>query len=94
MKLIDGDALIKKLESNSWNIDEWELPHEQVSAGLMANAMDKETVEGMPTVDAVPVIRCKDCIHAVKYLEGEYLCYCSGGRITTAEGFCDKGEEK
>ena len=55
MRLIDADALIKKLESNSWDIDEWELPHEQISAGLMANAMDRETVEGMPTVDAVPV---------------------------------------
>lgn len=40
------------------------------------------------------LIRCKDCIHAVEYLEGKYLCYRSGGRITTAEGFCDKGEEE
>ena len=55
MRLIDADMLIKKLESNSWTIDEWELPHEQVTAGLEANAMDRETVEGMPTIDAVPV---------------------------------------
>ena len=63
MRLIDKDALIKKLESNSWTIDEWELPFDHVTAGLRANAMDRETVEGMPTVDAVPVIRCKDCKH-------------------------------
>ena len=55
MRLIDADVLIKKLKSNSWDIDEWELPHEQVSAGLMANAYDSETVKKMPTVDAEPV---------------------------------------
>ena len=60
-RLIDADALIKILEFNSWNIDEWELPHEQVSTGLMANALDRETVEEMPTVDAVPVVRCGVC---------------------------------
>ena len=61
MRLIDADALIKILEFNSWNIDEWELPHEHVSAGLLANALDREIVEEAPTVDAVPVIRCRDC---------------------------------
>ena len=61
MGLIDKDALIEKLKSNSWDIDEWELPHEQVSAGLMANAYDLETVKKMPTVDAVPVILCCEC---------------------------------
>lgn len=69
MRLIDADTLIKELESNSWDIDEWELPHEQVSAGLMANAYDLETVKKMPTVDAVPVIRCRECSH----LQGAYL---------------------
>ena len=61
MRLIDADELIKKLEFNSWDIEEWELPHEQVSAGLRANAYDRKTVEDAPTIDAVPVIRCKDC---------------------------------
>lgn len=54
-RLIDADELIKKLEFNSWDIDEWELPHEQVSAGLRANAYDRKTVEDAPTIDAIPV---------------------------------------
>lgn len=61
MRLIDADVLLKKLSDNSWNIDEWELPRKEVSAGLIANGMDRKTVEEMPTVDAVPVIRCREC---------------------------------
>ena len=48
-RLIDADALWKKLEFEQWydnaDMDEIALP-------LVADA---------PTVDAVPVVRCKDC---------------------------------
>jgi hypothetical protein len=75
MGLIDKDALIKKLESNSWDIDEWELPFDNVTAGLKANAMDRETVEGMPTVDAVPVDmikgRIKDLRKTLMDIDGD-----------------------
>ena len=83
MRLIDADALIKKLKSNSWDIDEWELPHEQVTAGLMANAYDRETVEEMPTVDAVPVRHGKwELIRMEDNGDGFYTCSnCDRGDI-------------
>ena len=49
-----------------------------------------------PTIDAVPVVRCKDCIRRYDtdecpmcfLIEGEYCEY------TNENGFCDRGERK
>ena len=49
-----------------------------------------------PTIDAVPVIRCKDCIRRYDtdecpmcfLIEGKYYEY------TNENGFCDRGERK
>ena len=49
-----------------------------------------------PTVDAVPVVRCKDCIR--RYDTDECpMCFLSGGKYyeyTRDDGFCDRGERK
>ena len=49
-----------------------------------------------PTIDAVPVVRCKDCIRRYDtdecpmcfLIEGKYYEYTNGN------GFCDRGERK
>ena len=49
-----------------------------------------------PTIDAVPVVRCKDCIKRYDtdecpmcfLIEGKYYEYTNGN------GFCDRGERK
>lgn len=49
-----------------------------------------------PTIDAVPVVRCKDCIRRYDtdecpmcfLIEGKYYEY------TNENGFCDRGERK
>ena len=56
-----------------------------------------EIIETQPTVDAVEVVRCKDCVHSgqctkeivMKMRVGSYL-YCPMGN----EGFCSHGERK
>lgn len=89
MRLIDADALIKKLESNSWNIDEWELPFDHVTAGLKANAMDRETVEGMPTVDAVPVKHGKWIqVGHIEHMQIVYRCSACNGQTIVDGKFC------
>ena len=49
-----------------------------------------------PTIDAVPVVRCKDCIR--RYDTDECpMCYLSEGKYyeyTNGNGFCDRGERK
>ena len=53
-------------------------------------------VEEMPTVDAVEVVRCKDCIR--RYDTDECpMCFLSEGQyyeFTRDDGFCDRGERK
>ena len=43
-----------------------------------------------PTVDAVPVVRCKDCIH---YNASKRLC-CVSRWAHGEDGFCDLGERR
>lgn len=57
-------------------------------------AIVKSSIESAPAVDAVAVVRCKDCIR--RYDTDECpMCYVSGGQYyeyTLENGFCDKGE--
>ena len=49
-----------------------------------------------PTIDAVPVVRCKDCIRRYDTEECP-MCYLSEGKYyeyTNENGFCDRGERK
>lgn len=59
-------------------------------------AIVKLVLEKAPTVDAVPVVRCKDCIR--RYDTDECpMCFLIGGRyyeFTQGNGFCDRGERK
>lgn len=51
MRLIDADA-VEKIT--------WEDPHYHDPLNVLTEVREK--VRALPTVDAVPVIRCKDCI--------------------------------
>ena len=56
----------------------------------------KFDIEEMPTIDAVTVVRCKDCIRRYDtdecpmcfLIEGKYYDY------TNENGYCDRGEPK
>lgn len=53
-------------------------------------------VEEMPTIDAVPVVRCKDCKRFVDNKEA-FVKYCSYGRgikFVSENDFCSYGERK
>ena len=56
----------------------------------------KFDIEEMPTIDAVQVVRCKDCIR--RYDTDECpMCYLIEGKYyeyTNENGFCDRGERK
>ena len=55
-----------------------------------------DLINNQPTVDAVPVVRCKDCIRRYDtdecpmwfLSEGQYY------EFTRDDGFCDRGERK
>ena len=68
----------------------------QVSAIREYIERQREFLDKFPTVDAVPVVRCNDCIRRYDtdecpmcfLIEGKYYEY------TNENGFCDRGEWK
>ena len=59
-------------------------------------AIVKSSIESAPAVNAVSVVRCKDCIR--RYDSDECpMCHVSGGQYyeyTSGNGYCDRGERK
>ena len=78
MRLIDADALIQALHKADTVMGQ---PHFLCKTvyGCINNA---------PTIDAVPVVRCKDCIGWIDHI-------CSNTTdITNFDDFCSYGERK
>lgn len=80
MRLIDGDTLWEKLDDEPWydNAD-----RDEIALPIVAAA---------PTVDAVEVVRCKDCKYTRK-VYGRLLCKygtCTGC-ILRDDFFCANG---
>ena len=63
MRLIDADAFYKQFEEGRDGITMIEalLPSELVDAVIGIYDEIKERLDATPTVDAVEVVRCKDC---------------------------------
>ena len=82
MRLIDADALIALIKKRIKN---------SMIIGWLCSI-----IRDAPTIDAVPVVRCKDCIRRYDtdecpmcfLIEGKYYEY------TNENGFCDSGERK
>lgn len=82
MRLIDADKLVDALYDNEFATL---CPVDEVSG----------VIDEAPTVDAVPVVRCKDCIYTRK-LYGRLVCKygtCSGC-ILREDFFCSYGERR
>lgn len=87
MRLVDADALAKFIDYGHLNN-----PNEK----LYSENDIREMIDMMPTVDAVEVVRCKDCRHWIK--DGKICC----GQTTVGEDessvitgendFCSMGE--
>ena len=83
-RLIDADAMR----------DDW-LENGENEYVYDTNAV-LDSIDSQPTVDAVEVVRCKDCIRRYDtdecpmcfLIEGKYCEY------TNENGFCDRGERK
>nr|DAJ54722.1 MAG TPA: hypothetical protein [Caudoviricetes sp.] len=96
MRLIDAELLEKQAKECAGN--EW---NQRVAPTSWAHAEESflRRVEDAPTVDAVPVVRCKDCTHCVRTtdMDGPGL-FCSiWGRQwnrVQLDDFCNYGERK
>lgn len=73
MRLIDADALINTLNKEK----------------IPFNADINYIILNAPTIDAVEVVRCKDC----KYYEGKNT-YCANDILATPYDYCSRGERR
>lgn len=82
MRLIDADALADAMFEQRKNYPQW-----------VAN-----TIGEMPVIDAVPVVRCKDCKHwyfADNRIPSEQENVCGrNGIVVTPDWFCADGERQ
>lgn len=87
MRLIDADALLAEIiKNNSHQVGECVITFDCGAEAAINNA---------PTIDAVPVVRCRECVHCLwdelhKNKKGrcmEHHLWCE------ADGFCHKGEK-
>ena len=90
-RLIDANALTRWLETNKSNAN----PLDYNTRATYAECITM--VNAMETIDAVEVVRCRECIH-----RGDAHCpmrheqYCDSGDYVTYDwteddGFCDQG---
>jgi len=90
MRLIDADALIAQMEADAEQM-------EDPIAKMFAYSAIVDT-KLAPTVDAVPVIRCEDCMFyqkdrgkfmAQKFRSGDGICKMHNyAKVTAAKDFC------
>ena len=80
MRLIDGDALKKEFPKDT----DWEYP-------VNTNGYVCETIDEQPTIDAVEVVRCRDCKH---YDPSDGYCEFIGDYDFDENFYCGNGERK
>ncbi len=82
MRIIDADALIGALHNHAFL--------EGDDRSICYNVIQKQ-----PTIDAVLVIRCKDCTYYRQYADGRYDCDNLYGIADAHKGcFCSRAERK
>ena len=88
MRLIDADALKTKAETIQ-TIDCWHMRTEE-------QAVLVEHIDNAPTIDAVPIVRCKDCKCWTEWSNGTGSCsrFALDWLGTDADDFCSMRERK
>ena len=89
MRLIDADKLLQA-DENSDKI----LVLRSGKTLEIAYALIKKKIENAPTVDAVPVVHCKDCKHHENEEIGMVYCPNQIGGWVKENWFCADGERK
>lgn len=96
MRLIDADRLNKPIYAEEDNITGSGMSYDEICGYNDGIDIAWNKIDQAPTIDAVPVVRCKDCIRRYDtdecpmcfLIEGKYYEY------TNENGFCDRGDRK
>lgn len=95
MRTIDADWVLGHLKPYESSDEEWRV------TGGTALRLIYNAVNNAPTVDAVPVVRCKDCKHLRVWNRKDIYAFCPKTNIVflpfekdTRTFFCSLGERK
>ena len=96
MRLIDADRLNKPIYAEEDNITGSGMSYDEICGYNDGIDIAWNKIDQAPTIDAVPIVRCKDCIRRYDtdecpmcfLIEGKYYEY------TNENGYCDRGERK
>ena len=96
MRLIDADRLNKPIYAEEDNMTGSGMSYDEICGYNDGIDIAWNKIDQAPTIDAVPVVRCKDCIRRYDtdecpmcfLIEGNYCEY------TNENGFCDRGERR
>ena len=95
MRLIDADWVLEHTKPYELSDEDWSVTG-GTAIRLIHNAIDQA-----PTIDAVPVVRCKDCKHLNVVNRKELYAHCPKTNtvflpfeLDTREHFCSLGERK
>lgn len=92
MRLIDADEIltgIEELKTCPWATEPYMFHHELAVKEALEIVRDL-CVNQAPTVDAVPVVRCKDCY----FYQDDCSCGLNGGTGWAPVDYCSYGEPK
>ena len=81
--LISRSALKKTFEAAGFG--DHSLIESVLAAGVYAE------IDDAPTIDAVPVVRCRECKHHRDQLDDRFVICKRWKKIMEADGFCHKG---
>ena len=87
MRLIDADAL--KAAFGDADADVCESYRDGYCDWGFGRKNVNDIIAGIPTVDAVPVVRCRDCTHYNGHWHCDYFC-----EAMLDDDFCSYGERK
>ena len=94
-RMIDADALIKKFQSDKEYFDKvGDTTFAMAAIGVIHD------IEDAPTIDAVSVVRCKDCMFSKVYqndssgVMGRFCEAFTQVRMVTDDDYCSYGERK
>ncbi len=99
MRLIDADALMDRFTEMQkvGETDGTEYACNFMSAGQEPSAewyTIEDAVDNAPTVDAVPVVRCKDCDNTAASIHPNCVVCTEYGVTVREDFFCADGERK
>ena len=90
MRLIDADWVFEHIKPYELSDEDWSV------TGGTAIRLIHNAIDGAPTIDAVPVVRCKDCKKGelVPDFDGLYSCRGKRKPLHDPDDFCNFGVKK